>query len=300
MNTYNPANENNRATRGIKTTLVSLCVNTLLAVIKILTGILGNSYALIADGVESTMDIFSSTVVLSGIKIGATPADENHPYGHGKAESLAALVVSLALIGVAIGIAIQSVREILAPHHRPAAFTLIVLVGVVLIKEWLFHFIFKASNEVNSLSLKVDAWHSRSDALTSLAAFIGISIALIFGKGYENADDWAALFASGVIAFNGIVLSQSAIAEIMDAAPGPEIEEKVRAVSQAVSGVIAIEKCRIRKSGLGFLVDIHVEVDEDISVRQGHDIAHNVKDALLNSTLGVKDVLVHIEPAANF
>jgi len=245
------------------------------------------------------MDIFSSTVVLGGIKIGAAPADENHPYGHGKAESLAALVVSLALVGVAIGIAIQSVREILVPHHAPAAFTLIVLVGVVITKEWLFHFIFKASNEVNSLSLKVDAWHSRSDALTSLAAFIGISIALIFGKGYENADDWAALFASGVIAFNGIILSQSAIAEIMDAAPPHEIEQQVRTSSKNVQGVVNIEKCRIRKSGLGFFVDIHVEVNANISVKQGHAIAHDVKDTLLNSPLGIKDVLVHIEPATH-
>jgi len=285
-----------RIEKGIRITMVGILTNMFLAAIKIVTGIFGHSYALVADGIESLLDIFSSTIVLSGLTIGAIPADNDHPFGHGKAESLAAMVVSLVLIGVAVGIAYKSVCEIFVPHHIPARFTLIVLAGVIIIKEVLFRFVFKVGKSVDSLSLKVDAWHHRSDALTSVAAFIGISIALIGGKGYESADDWAALFASGVIAFNGCRLLKFAINEIMDAAPPPEIEKTIRQAARQVNEVIAVEKCRVRKSGLGYFVDIHVEVDGDLPVRLGHTIAHQVKDALLGTDIGVIDASVHIEP----
>jgi len=242
----------NRTEKGIRMTIVSVLINMFLAAVKIMTGLFGHSYALIADGIESLLDIFSSTVVLAGLTIGAIPADADHPYGHGKAEPFAAMVVSLVLIGVAGGIAYKSIGEIFVPHHMPAKFTLVVLAGVIMIKEVLFRFVFKVGKEVDSVSLKVDAWHHRSDALTSLAAFIGISIALIGGKGYESADDWAALFASGVIAFNGVNLLRFSIAEIMDASPPPEIEQQIRTIAGDVQGVVAIEKCRVRKSGLDF------------------------------------------------
>jgi len=232
----------NRFDRGVRTVLVGLSSNVLLAVIKIVTGILGNSYALMADGIESTLDIFSSMVVLGGIKISSLPADENHPYGHGKAESLAAMSVSLILLMAGIGIAIKSLLEIMQPHHTPAFFTLIVLVGVIVIKEILFRFLFSVGKSVNSLSIETEAWHHRSDALTSIAAFIGISIAIIGGKGYESADDWAALVASGIIIFNGMNMLTHAAKEIMDYAPNPETEETIRKIAAGVPGVVAIEK----------------------------------------------------------
>jgi cation diffusion facilitator family transporter len=286
-----------RFDRGVRTVLVGLSSNVLLAVMKIVTGILGNSYALLADGIESTLDIFSSVVVLGGIKISAMPADENHPYGHGKAESLAAMTVSLVLLMAGIGIAVKSVLEIMQPHHTPAFFTLIVLVGVIVIKEILFRFLFSIGESVDSLSLKTEAWHHRSDALTSTAAFIGISIAIIGGKGYERADDWAALAASGIIIFNGINMLIYAVREIMDYAPNPETEETIRSIAGRIQGVAAIEKCRVRKSGLNLFVDIHVEVNGQMQVHKAHAIAHEVKDALMTSSLGIADVLVHIEPA---
>jgi len=287
----------NRFDRGVSTVLVGLSSNVLLASIKIVTGIIGNSYALLADGIESTMDIFSSVVVLGGIKISSMPADENHPYGHGKAESLAAMSVSLILLMAGIGIAIKSVLEIMQPHHTPAFFTLIVLVIVIIVKEILFKFLFSVGKSVNSLSLTAEAWHHRSDALTSVAAFIGISIAIIGGKGYERSDDWAALAASGIIIFNGISMLMQAVKEIMDYAPDPETEETIRSIAGRVTGVSAIEKCRVRKSGLNLFVDIHVQVNGDLKVHKAHDIAHEVKDALIRSSLGIADVLVHIEPA---
>ncbi len=296
---FHNSQSQSRFDRGVSSVLVGLSSNVVLAVIKIATGILGNSYALIADGIESTLDIFSSLVVLGGIKISSLPADENHPYGHGKAESLAAMSVSLLLLMAGIGIAVKSILEIMRPHHTPAFFTLIVLVVVIIVKEIMFRFIFSVGQSVNSLSLKSEAWHHRSDALTSVAAFIGISIAIIGGKGYECADDWAALAASGIISFNGIDMFRHAVKEIMDYAPNPETEETIRTIAGQVAGVVAIEKCRVRKSGINLFVDIHVEVNGDMQVREAHRIGHEVKDALITSSLGIADVLVHIEPAGH-
>ena len=287
----------NRFDHGVNSVLVGLSSNVILAVIKIITGILGNSYALMADGIESTLDIFSSAVVLGGIKISSLPADHNHPYGYGKAESLAAMTVSLMLVMAGVGIAIKSLLEIMQPHHTPAFFTLIVLVGVIIVKEILFRLLFSVGKSVNSLSIETEAWHHRSDALTSIAAFIGISIAIIGGKGYESADDWAALAASGIILFNGINMLRGSVKEIMDYAPNPETEETIRSIAEQVTGVVRIEKCRVRKSGISLFVDIHVEVNGQMPVYKAHDIGHNVKDALIQSPLGIADVLVHIEPA---
>ncbi|MGE0269487.1 MAG: cation diffusion facilitator family transporter [Candidatus Omnitrophota bacterium] len=285
-----------RSGRGMKMALINVSINMLLAAVKIVTGFMGSSYALITDGIESLMDIFSSAVVWGGLKIGARPPDDNHPYGHGKAESLAAMIVSATLIGVAAGIAVHSVKEVLTPHQAPASFTLFVLVAVILIKELMYRFLLKAGADIDSNALKADAWHSRSDALTSLAAFIGISVSLIGGKGYESADDWAALFASGVIFFNGFRLLRAAVADVMDAAVSPEFDEKVKGISKTVAGVIGIEKCRIRKSGLYFFIEIHVMVDGGISVTEGHRIGHAVKQALFDARLNILDVITHVEP----
>lgn len=238
-----------RIQKGMKVTLLTIAVNMVLAFIKVVTGFIGNSYALIADGVESVTDIFTSIVVFGGFKIGAKPPDENHPWGHGKAESLAALFVALTLCGVAVGIAVQSVKEIANPGTAPASYTLIVLIAVIFSKELLFRFLLKKSRDLGSLALKADAWHSRSDSLTSLAAFIGISISILGGEKYVSADDWAALFASGIILFNGIKILRSAMDELMDTTPEPEIEARIRDIAKGIDGVINVEKCRVRQSG---------------------------------------------------
>lgn len=276
---------------------MSLAVNIVLAIVKIVTGILGSSYALIADGIESTTDIVSAIVVWTGLKIASLPADENHPYGHGKAESVAGVVVALALLGAAAFIAVQSVREILTPHHAPAWFTLPVLALVIVTKETLFRSLFRTGDELASTSLKGDAWHHRSDALTSGAAFVGITIALVGGKGYESADDWAALLACGIVFFNGFRIFRCAFDEVMDIAVPDTVQQQIRTVAGAVPGVVQVEKCHTRKSGLNLLVEIHIEVDGDLSVRRGHEIAHEVADALRHSELAAQHVVVHIEPA---
>ncbi len=282
--------------KGLRSTLLGVVVNTLLAVLKIISGMVGNSYALIADGIESATDILGSAVVLTGIKIATKPPDEDHPYGHGKAEPLAAMAVSLMLLGAALGMAIQSIREIVTPHHAPEPFTLFVLVGVIFAKELLFRFVITVGENLESTAVKTDAWHHRSDAITSAAAFVGISIALLAGDGYESADDWAALIACGIIAYNGIRLLRVGLAEVMDEQPSLQYQENVRQLARSVPGVVDIEKCRIRKSGFDFFVEIHVEVEPEISVYAGHEIARAVKVALAESNLGILDTIVHIEP----
>jgi cation diffusion facilitator family transporter len=269
-----------------------------LAAIKISAGLLGNSYALVADGVESVLDLLSSVLVLAGLRASAVPQSGRYPYGLGKAESLAAVAVATMLLVAAVGIAAQAVHEILTPHVGPAPFTLIVLVVVVVMKELLYRFLLRKGQDIDSRLLTTDAWHHRSDALTSVAAFIGISIALFAGDGYESADDWAALVACGVIAFNGVRLFRASLREVLDVAAPLDVEERVRALAGSVDGVVGIDVVRVRRSGLVYLVDIHVEVDPDLTVRSGHDIGHAVKDALLGSELPILDALVHVEPAS--
>ncbi|MEK0446929.1 MAG: hypothetical protein RLZZ399_2250 [Verrucomicrobiota bacterium] len=287
---------NSRLSSGSRLALLGASVNTALALLKVVAGVLGNSYALIADGVESTLDIFGSLVVWAGLRYAALPPDDSHPYGHGKAETLSAIAVAILLLGTSIVLAIQSVREILTPHHAPSPFTLVVLLGVILIKEGLFRKVLRHGEDLGSAALASDAWHHRSDAITSAAAFLGITIALLGGDGFESADDYAALIACGVIAFNGIRILGPALNEAMDMAPPPHIELAVREAAITVSGVQGIEKCKIRKMGIEFYVDLHVMVQGDLPVRDGHTIAHAVKDAVRQQLPAIADVLVHIEP----
>jgi cation diffusion facilitator family transporter len=277
--------------------LLGLVINIAFAAIKIVAGVIGHAYVLIADGIESALDIGGSIVIWGGLTVAAKPPDQTHPYGHGKAEPIAAIVVALSVLVAAIGLAIESIREILTPHHGPAPFTLAVLVVVIVVKEILFRYVNRFGKEFESTAVQTDAWHHRSDALTSAAAFIGISVALIGGERWRSADDWAALFACAVIGANGVRLLLPAFHEIMDTAPGGKIVMSIQRVAASVPGVVEVEKCRARKMGLDFYVDLHARVDGNISVHQGHEIAHRVKAAIQQSNPRVADVLVHIEPA---
>lgn len=283
---------------GLRISIVGLLVNGGLSIVKLTAGVLGHSYALIADAVESLADIFGSLVVWSGLRVSALPADKNHPYGHGKAQPLAALIVAFMLFGAAIGISIEAVREIRTPHHAPASYTLIVLLGVVLVKEGMFRVVRRIARQIDSGVVLLDAWHHRSDAITSLAAAIGISVALIGGEGYEPADDWAALFASVVILYNASRLVVAPIQELMDVRT-PHVSEEARRIASAVSGVKGVEKVFARKSGMRYWVDMHLEVDPEMVVHRAHELAHQVKDIIRQKMPNVQDVLIHIEPAGD-
>jgi len=282
---------------GARVALLGLVINVALASVKIVAGVVGHAYVLIADGIESALDVGGSIVIWGGLTVAARPPDRTHPYGHGKAEPIAALVVAVCVLAAAIGLAIESVREILTPHHGPAPFTLGILVVVIVIKEVLFRYVNRIGRDLESTAVQTDAWHHRSDALTSAAAFIGISVALIGGERWQSADDWAALFACAVIAANGVRLALPAFQEIMDTAPAGKFVGSILAVASSVPGVVEVEKCHARKMGLDYYVDLHVGVDGNISVHEGHEIAHRVKSAIQQSDSRVADVLVHIEPA---
>jgi cation diffusion facilitator family transporter len=281
---------------AIITTVIGIVLSVVLIFVKGIAGYLGHSYALIADATESGADILSSTLLWLALRIALKKPDEQHPYGHGKAEPLAAIVVGLFLIAAAVWIAYHSISFIETPHELPKSFTLWVIVIVVVIKEAMFRYVLRMGKKINSQAVKADAYHHRSDAITSIAAFIGISIALIGGKGYEAADDWAALVASVWILYNAFQIIKPALQEIMDAAPSNEIVIKVRVIAEGVPQVKFTEKCFVRKMGFDYYVDIHIGVDGQLTVTEGHDIAHAVKDALLQSDLRVTDVLVHVEP----
>ncbi len=281
---------------AIKTTYFSIAGNALLAVIKWLTGFFGNSYAMIADAIESTTDIFASVLVLMGIKYASKPADKDHPYGHGRAETLVTFIVVGFLIVSATVIAYESVRHIRTPHEMPESYTLWVLGAIILWKELSYQWVIRKSRETNSSSLKADAWHHRSDAVTSVAAFIGISIALVGGAGYEAADDWAALFASVFIIYNAWLIFRPALGEIMDEHQYDDLITQIREVAHRVEGVQGTEKCFIRKAGMKYLVDLHAKVDAEIPVRQGHEIAHRLTDVLKKEIPLIGYVLIHIEP----
>jgi cation diffusion facilitator family transporter len=282
--------------KAIRATYFSIIGNTLLALIKALTGYFGNSYALIADAIESTSDIFSSFLVLIGFKYAARPADENHPYGHGKIEPIITFLVVAFLVTSATVIAYESILHIQTPHQSPQAWTLFVLGGIIIWKEISFRIVIKKSKETNSSSLKADAWHHRSDAITSVMAFIGISIALIFGKGYETADDWAALLASAFILYNSYLIFRPALSEIMDEQLYDDLLLEIREESLKVAGVLGTEKCFIRKAGMRYHVDLHVIVNGNFTVRKGHDIAHELKSHLRNVIPQLGHVLIHVEP----
>lgn len=282
--------------KAIKTAWFSIIGNTLLALIKGLAGFFGNSYALIADAIESTTDVFSSFMVLLGLKYAKRPADKNHPYGHGKIEPLITFLVVAFLVTSATVIAYESIRNLFTPQEMPETWTLYVLGGIIIWKEISYQIVIRKSRETNSSSLKADAWHHRSDAITSVTAFIGISIALIFGEGYETADEWAALFASGFILYNSYLIFRPALGEIMDENLYEDLIKKIKKKSQDVEGVIGTEKCYVRKSGMRYHVDLHIVVNGNITVQEGHDISHKLQDYLRTQFSNLGQVLIHIEP----
>lgn len=275
---------------------VGMLVNLLLAIIKLVAGIVGHAYALVADAVESTADIFSSLVVYGGLHIAAQPADEDHPYGHGRAEALAGALVALMLFAAALGIAIEAIREIRTPHHTPRAWTLAILVGVIVIKQILASRVFLIGSETGSTAIMADAQHHRSDVVTSTAAFIGIGIAVVGGPGWEQADDWAALVASVVICYNGVKMLRPAINDLMDRLPGADVVQLIASAATSVPEVSAIEKLKVRKVGLQYAVDLHVQANPHMSLHDAHIVSGKVKGAIRTAMPTVDAVLIHMEP----
>lgn len=291
--------ETYRTDKAIHTVVFSIIGSSILVVVKLIAGVFGNSFALVADAVESATDIFSSFFVYFGIKYAARPPDDNHPYGHGKIEPIITFVVVVFLLVSAVYIIYQSIRNIYIPHKLPESWTLYVLAVIIIWKEISYRIVMKRAVHLNVSSLKADAWHHRSDAITSLAAFTGISLALMLGEGYANLDDWAALLASGFIVFNAYKIFQPAWSEVMDEHAYPELERQIHALSTTVSGVRNTEKCLIRKAGFVYHVELHARVNGEISVVDGHQISHRLKDKLIDELPDLGNIVIHIEPYAH-
>jgi cation diffusion facilitator family transporter len=280
----------------MKSTLLGITVNLGLSVTKISTGIVGHSFALVADGLESGADVLSGFAVFFGLKLAVKPPDADHPYGHGKAEPLAALCVGLTLVAAAITIMVESIHEILTPHGLPEPYTLVVLAGVLIAKALLSKHVGTIGDSIGSLAVKGDAGHHRSDAITSAFAFLGISIALLGGPRWARADAWAALCAGVVVLYNAWRQLRPAVLELGDSAPDPDITARVREIAGRIPGVLGLDKCFVRKMGFSFYVDLHIIVNGELSVREGHRIAHLVEDSVLEELPQILEVLVHVEP----
>ena len=288
--------KNERVSRGTRATVLGIAANVLLGAAKLVAGLLGGSHALVADAVESLGDIISSVIVWRGIVVASAPPDDDHPYGHGKAEAISAAIVATLLLLAAVGIAVQSIRDVMGTHHLPKAYTLVVLFVTIVIKEFLFRFIRGEAGAMESSALNADAWHHRADAITSLAAAIGITTALIGGQNWAVADDVAALVAAGIIAWNGSNLLRPALGELMDAAPNALVVTQIRAIAGEIPEVTRVEKCFARKMGYQYFVDMHIEVHPQMTVEVAHQVAHQVKNTIRERMPSVRDVLVHVEP----
>ena len=276
---------------------LSFISNVSLAGVKGCVGLVGNSYALIADGIESLADCVSSLIVWNGLRVAGRDPDHEHPYGHGKAEAVAALLAGTGLVVSAIIIAFNAVQELLTPHKTPALFTVPALIAIILVKELLYRFTSRGALAHDSGALQAEAWHHRSDSLTSIGVLTGILIAVLAGPRYAFFDDLAALAVTLLILFNAFKIMRPALDELMDRRIEDDNAEQILDLIRAVEGVIDVETLIVRRSGRDYLVDVHLEVDPLITVERGHAIAHAVKDHLLSAeSPRIRHVTTHVEP----
>lgn len=283
--------------KAIRAAWFSISSSMALALIKGVAGMAGHSDALIADSVESTTDILAALLMLLGLRYARRPADENHPYGHGKIEPLITFIVVAFLVTSAAAIAYRSVREIQSGQQQvPEAWTMGVLALIILWKEISYRYMKRRSAEVHSTSLAADAWHHRSDAITSLIALAGIGLAQLGGPSLAVADDAAALLAAGFILYNSYHIFRPALGEVMDEHRYEELEAAVRDKAREVPGIRDTEKCHVRKSGMRYYIDLHAIVDAGITVREGHALGHQLEDHLQKQIPQIDKVLVHVEP----
>lgn len=271
--------------------------NLFLALVKFAAGVLGRSAAMVADGVHSLSDILSSGIVLAGMKVARKSPDREHPYGHGKAESVAAQMVSFFLVFIGGMIFYNSVRGFSKPSPpAPANYVLVIAALSIAIKEGLFQYKIRLGRRLNSTSLQADAWHHRSDALSSIAVLIGVALAILGGPRFHIADHLAAMAVAGIICYTGVRLLLKTSSELMDRAADGEAAEEIARLASQTAGVRRVEKLLVRKSGMELMLDIHIEVDPALSVVEGHRIAGRVKGELMKRVASLKSVLVHVEP----
>jgi len=279
--------------------LFGLFSNLALIAIKAVAGILGNSFALLADAVESATDALSSLFLWMGLRYAQRPPDENHPYGHGRLEPLLTFLVVAFLLGSALSIGIQGYLNLKNPQTLPKPFTLVVLLGIIAWKEATFHYIRLKAKRLHSSVLQVEAWHHRSDALSSLFALVGIGMAWILGPDFAWLDEAAALISALILVLNAYRIFRKAFSEIMDEDVYQPLANRILEIGESLPFIMGIPTCRIRKLGTRYYVDLHVWVDPSMSVAQSHAHAHDLKDCIMADQPQIQDVLIHVEPYDN-
>jgi cation diffusion facilitator family transporter len=282
--------------RGQGSALRGILLNGALGGAKFVAGLLGHSYAMVADACESFGDVAGSCVTLYGLRLAAEPADKRHPSGHGRAETLASMVTALALVTIGSLIFWHAMGSLGEPRPSPAPWTLLILLPVIVAKERMFHFIYARGKESGSPALVAEAWHQRSDVVTSIAALTGIVVAWIGGPAWSHADSWAAMLASVWVVGTGLWLLGPTLHELMEGSVDPALLDYIHDTSLACPGILGIDKVWVRKLGMRLMIDMHIEVDPDLSVQEGHRLAHEVKDKLQSELPQVRDVMVHVEP----
>lgn len=282
-----------QVTRGA---LVGLFVNLALGIAKLLGGIFGHSFALISDSVNSLGDVFATCVVLAAVRIAQLPADREHPYGHSRAEAVAATNVAVTIIMSALWIGWEAISRFGEEGEPPHVWTLWISAANVVIKEFLYRYSVRLGERTGSQAMIANAWDHRSDAFCALAVLLGLATVRWAGPEFGWADEVAALIVVAAILWTAVALFRSSANELLDVQAAPELVNEIRQLAAGVPGVLDVEKLRVRKSGLEYFVDIHIEVDPQMSVADGHRVGHAVKDRLKGAKETLRDVLVHLEP----
>lgn len=276
---------------------ISLVSNISFAAIKVFVGLAGNSFALIADGIESLADVLSSIVVLSGLRVSRKDPDHDHPWGHGKAEAIATLLAGIGLLASAGIIIYSASKGIRSPDEAPAIFTIPVLIGIIFFKHWLYRALAKGGKKHDSLALQAEAWHHLSDSLTSFGVLVGMAIAVFAGPGFEMADEVAALVVTLLIIYNALRLIRPSLDELMDRRIEDFRMHEIEEIAAGIDGIENLETITIRRSGRGFVAEIHMEVPPALTVEKSHYLSHLFKDRLLeNKALKLTHVIIHVEP----
>lgn len=284
---------------AVRAAAAGLAVNLILGVVKLVGGIVGNSFALLSDAVNSIGDSLGSVIVLVALRVAQKPPDEGHPYGHTRAEAVAGLSVAWLIAFSAVMVGWEAITHISERHMPPAAFTLWIAAANVVLKEALYRVNKSIGERIGSQSLVSNAWDHRSDALCSLAVVLGIAAVRWGGSRFMWADEVAALVVVAAILWSATQLLRNNAAELMDQQADDATVDAIRQAALAVSGVRAVEKLRVRRSGMECFADIHIEVDPEMTVEHGHKIGHDVKKRLVGSITSLRDVLVHLEPVTN-
>ncbi len=282
---------------GQKVALAGMIVSSGLAVVKIVTGLFAGSTSVVADGLESAGDVLASGFVFLGLTLAAKPADSDHPYGHGRAETLTGLLVGLMLAAAGIAISFHAIRMVGEPSLPPAAYAVWPLMGSIAVKAVLSGVKYRIGKTIGSAALAADAWNDAVDIVSGLAALAAVSLTLYDPQRFLAADHYGGFVVGVIVIFTGLRVARDTGLQLMDTMPDARMMRTIRDVAQKVSGVEGVEKCFARKTGLQYHVDLHLEVDPDISVRSSHDIAERVRQRIRQDVNWVADVLVHVEPS---